>query len=84
MTTDTDKTPRQSLLSRILLNIPVLGYLIRCMMEERMIELALLLATIFMAIALAILIWGLPAYTTIVYTLMAVIAFFIFLTTTGS
>jgi len=72
-----------SFAAKLLKRIPVVGYAIRCLENEQHGQIALLAGNIFMAALLAVLIWGYPAFITIVLSVVAVTSALILLATRG-
>lgn len=68
---------------RFLASLPIIGYAMRCLVEERHREIVVLLINLLMAGVLAVLIWGYPALITIALSGAAFAAVFIFLATLG-
>lgn len=78
-----DKQTLPHLVMRVILAIPILGYAVRCFRDERDGELLVLIGTLAMAGVLAVLLFGLPAFVTILYTLLILVAAFVIATTLG-
>lgn len=70
-------------LDRLIRALPIIGYVIRCLEEERHKELALLGANLFMSVLLVGLIWGYAGIITVMLTLVAVIIPTLVLVTLG-
>lgn len=60
-----ERKARRALPVRILARVPVVGYAIRCIEEERETELLSLVGVLLLAAIDATLIWGWPAFITI-------------------
>lgn len=78
-----EKSKSPHLVMRMILAIPVLGYAVRCFREERASELLVLIGTLVMAAVLAVLLFGLPAFVIILYTMLISVAAFVIATTLG-
>lgn len=63
--------------TRILYMIPIIGYLLRCIEEERSDELLLLIANFFMLVVFGVMIWGYPALIATMLTLAGLTASFV-------
>lgn len=73
VTTTTPEMPAKgpSLFLRALMAVPVLGYAIRCFAEERVNELLWLAFAGFLAVAVAVLTFGWPAFIVLILSLTA-------------
>lgn len=74
---------RPSFIERALRAIPVIGYAARCVEEERVKELLILVGVVLLAAVLAVVTWGYPALITIALTLVALAGAIVIGTTMG-
>jgi hypothetical protein len=68
---------------RLIRRLPIVGYLLRCLDEERHKELAGLTANFVMFAVLMVILFGLPAFVTIVYGMVVVVGIAILASTRG-
>lgn len=63
--------------------LPIIGYALRCIDEERPFELALLALNLVMFVAVVAFTFGYPGFITVILALMVVIALSILASTVG-
>lgn len=73
----------QTLLDKVLRRIPIVGFLHRCLEEERAADLGLFVLNLVMATIVATLIWGWPAFITVALTMTFLIMATLVLVTRG-
>ena len=74
---------RPNLAHRILRQVPIIGYAVRCFEEERMGELALLGVNALMLVLLVTLLYGFPGFMTIMLIIVPLAGLLVVSTTLG-
>lgn len=75
--------PQHNTLDRIIRAIPVIGFAHRCMEENRPWHLALLVLNVLLLTAVAVSIWGFPAFITAMLIFTALVGTTVVLATLG-